>query len=228
VRTPPVTATRPWRPPDETWASRCRGGAADRVTWGRESARPPGVRAGASRSPRRRVSEQRPTAALPQARWHLSHDRWACSGWMVVRDQILPEGVLRDGRGHALGVDVAYGRGSSACRRRAAGPLPSAAGCPARHVRFLPVRPLRGAATLSAAPSRAGAGRRRKPGRAGSPAWWEPGVRGGRGPRACRCRGRCGGVLADARCSFRRRCRILEVWSSSGTSRSSGRGGRRG
>ncbi len=31
-----------------------------------------------------------------------------------------------------------------------------------------------------------------------------------------------------AHCSFRRGCRILEVWSSSGTSRSSGRGGRRG
>ncbi len=32
----------------------------------------------------------------------------------------------------------------------------------------------------------------------------------------------------DARCSFRRGCRILEMWSLSGTSRSSGRGGRRG
>ncbi|MGC0375426.1 hypothetical protein RKD28_002942 [Streptomyces sp. SAI-229] len=31
-----------------------------------------------------------------------------------------------------------------------------------------------------------------------------------------------------AHCSFRRGCRILEVWSSSGTSRSSGRGGRKG
>ncbi len=30
----------------------------------------------------------------------------------------------------------------------------------------------------------------------------------------------------SARCSFRRGCRMLEVWSSSGTSRSSGRGGR--
>src|SRR5690606_3601155 len=33
--------------------------------------------------------------------------------------------------------------------------------------------------------------------------------------------------LEEARCLFRRGCRILEVWSSSGTSRTSGRGGRR-
>jgi hypothetical protein len=58
------------------------------------------------------------------------------------------------------------------------------------------------------------------PGRGSAPGGrnrWSGGVRAGvRGP----------GV--GARCLFRRGCRILEVWSSSGTSRSSGRGGRRG
>jgi len=51
----------------------------------------------------------------------------------------------------------------------------------------------------------------------------------GRGkPWPCGVRAGFRGRGAGARCLFRRGCRILEVWSSSGTSRSSGRGGRRG
>ncbi len=58
------------------------------------------------------------------------------------------------------------------------------------------------------------------------------------GGRACRTAARrvgrrtgrtwCSPRPEEGHCSFRGGCRILEVWSSSGTSRSSGRGGRKG
>ena len=138
----------------------------------------------------------------------------------------------------SAGPPVAPGRGAARAPDRTAPAVPGSrpGPCRLRGVRAgrpgtapAPVRPAVAAAAGAASRARC---RERRP---------RPGPYGeGRGtPRpvrapARRCtppdlpvRGAQGGP-PDARCSFRRGCRILEVWSLSGTSRSSGRGGRRG
>lgn len=86
-----------------------------------------------------------------------------------------------------------------------------------RPFREVPFRVRRAVAHDRAVPVERRAGR---PGRGAGPGG------GNRRPGGVRAGLRGPGV--GARCLFRRGCRILEVWSSSGTSRSSGRGGRRG
>lgn len=124
-------------------------------------------------------------------------------------------------------VGVPLGRGAFAGIPREFGAIvrAGASGAPASRRRAVRVLAARGqvvrarcAPRPGARPADAGPSERQVPGPAAHTA------RGRRKPRPPGLRR----WLPDARCSFRRGCRILEVWSSSGTSRSSGRGGRRG